>query len=84
MICDRCANGYSLPTEAEREFAARGATNTPDYLYSDSDDIDAVAWLGSKLGQIYHPIGGKDPNGLGIYDMSDNVFEEPLCILTSH
>ncbi len=77
-ICNWSANGYRLPTEAEWEYAARGATNKPDYLYSGSDDINAVAWYsdnnrpnGSK------PVGRKAPNGLGLYDMSGNVWE--LC-----
>ena len=76
VICNWNANGYRLPTEAESEYAARGASNTPDYLYSGSDSINLVVWydgnnnpLGSK------PVGTKAPNGLGLYDMSGNVYE---------
>ena len=74
VSCDWEANGYRLPTEAEWEYAARGGSSEPDYLYSGTDAIDTVAWYtdnatGSK------PVGGKAPNALGIYDMSGNVYE---------
>ncbi|MDD2229289.1 MAG: chitobiase/beta-hexosaminidase C-terminal domain-containing protein [Candidatus Cloacimonetes bacterium] len=74
-ICNWTANGYRLPTEAEWEYAARGATNNPDYLYSGSDDIDAVAWYSSNAGSASHPVGSKSPNALGLYDMSGNLYE---------
>ena len=66
---------YSLPTEAQWEFAARGGNKSNRYLYSGSNDLDIVAWHGSNSNYSTHPVGTKAPNELGIYDMSGNVYE---------
>ena len=65
---------YRLPTEAEWEFAARGGKQSKGYKYSGSDNIGDVAWYDENSDET-HQIGTKEPNELGIYDMSGNVWE---------
>ena len=66
---------YRLPTEAEWEYAARGGKKSKGYKYSGSNTIGDVAWYYENSGSKTHPVGQKQPNELGIYDMSGNVKE---------
>jgi sulfatase modifying factor 1 len=66
---------YRLPTEAEWEFAARGGNLSEGYKYSGRNTLDYVAWYQGNSGMQTHPVKGKFPNELGIYDMSGNVSE---------
>lgn len=66
---------YRLPTEAEWEYAARGGSKSHGYKYSGSNSIGDVAWYEGNSGDKTHPVGQKQPNELGLYDMSGNVFE---------
>lgn len=65
---------YRLPTEAEWEYAARGGKKNEGTKYSGGWNIDNVAW-NSGYDDSTHPCGTKQPNALGIYDMSGNVSE---------
>lgn len=66
---------FRLPTEAEWEFAARGGNNSNHYQYSGSNNIDDVAWYVCNSGDKTHAVATKQPNEIGIYDMSGNVLE---------
>ena len=66
---------FRLPTEAEREYAARGGKYSNGYKYSGSNYIGSVAWYNENSGNHTHPVKTKTPNELGIYDMTGNVSE---------
>jgi len=66
---------YRLPSEAEWEYAARGGGISKGYEYAGSNDLDAVGWYRGNSAGKTHPVGEKDRNELGLYDMSGNVWE---------
>ena len=66
---------FTLPTEAQWEYAARGGKKSKGYLYSGSNNIDDVAWHSGNANNNVNDVKKKAPNELGIYDMSGNVSE---------
>ena len=76
----RKTEGFRLPTEVEWEWFARGGEvaiqdGTFDKKYSGSDNPKKVAWYDDNSGSETHDVGTKNPNQLGLYDCSGNVWE---------
>lgn len=75
LLSQKTGKTYTLPTEAQWEYAARGDKNPNGTKYSGSNMIDVVGWYKDNSGSNTHPCGTKRANSLGIYDMSGNVCE---------
>jgi formylglycine-generating enzyme required for sulfatase activity len=74
---------FRLPTEAEWEYAAQGnvgtrhalSTNAENTKYAGSDNLEEVGWFRENSHYETKPVGLKNPNKFGLYDMSGNVWE---------
>jgi formylglycine-generating enzyme required for sulfatase activity len=66
---------YRLPTEAEWEFACRAGTTTEFCFGEDELQLGNYAWYGANSDSQTHPVGLKQPNAWGLYDMHGNVLE---------
>jgi|GEM_PF-3539227 len=67
--------GYRLPTAWEWTYAAQGGTKSRDYTYAGSNDLNQVGWYDENSGGETHPVGQKQANELGLFDMSGNALE---------
>jgi formylglycine-generating enzyme required for sulfatase activity len=69
------AVNYRLPTEAEWEYACRVGSITEFFFGEDVDRLDDYAWYAENSDDKTHPVGQKEPNSYGLYDMAGNVWE---------
>lgn len=65
-------SGLRLPTEAEWEYACRAGSTEP---YAGTGKLDDMGWYDHNSGDQTHPVGRKQPNAWGLYDMHGNVIE---------
>jgi formylglycine-generating enzyme required for sulfatase activity len=74
-LADQTKHTVRFPTEAEWEYACRAGTNTAYYSGDTEADLGRVAWYAANSKSTTHPIGQKEANAFGLYDMHGNVWQ---------
>jgi formylglycine-generating enzyme required for sulfatase activity len=77
-LTDKTGRFYRLPTEAEWEYACRAGSSTAFYFGNEAADLSTYAWYWDNSDETFQPVGTRQPNAWGIYDMHGNVAEWTL------
>ncbi len=75
-LSEETGDNYSLPTEAQWEYAARGGNKSKEYEFAGSNNINEIAWFDETTYERgTRPVGTLKANELGVFDMSGNAME---------
>jgi len=66
---------FTLPTDAQWEYACRAGTTTPYNVDTNFVELTSIAWYKANASGTLHPVGQKAPNNWGLYDMHGSVSE---------
>lgn len=68
-------DNFRMPTEAEFEYTCRAGTETIFYTGNNESVLARAGWYFENSGKKTHPVGQKEPNAWGLYDMHGNIWE---------